>query len=203
MVTRKHAKITAVLTIVFAVMTLVSLVLFIAGIWTAWAMVGSAIAMNSLALCSHVFMDVALREEIYDDMQTNAGILRNEIEVLRMALVYQDSMTKLRKDYLTGEAANAFISLVHSDKSPLKDDIHLYSFRLGAIYDGNPVFVTVPVNISNPRKNITDLEPKQFLNFLAEEITPTAAKLVVALLKDRDGFKFGRQLTVDIIPAEK
>lgn len=198
MVTRKHVKIVNVITLAFAAMTIVSLALFIAGVWPVWEIFGFAFATNSCGLLSHVLMDEVLRRETYEHMRTNVIQLRNEIETLRMAMVFPDSLSKLRKTYLTDTATGMFLSLIKSDKSPMKDGTHVYTFRLGAFYDGNPVFVTLPVNIDNPPKNPA-LEPGQLLNLMTEVVNPAAAKLVTALLKNRDCFKFGGHLTVDII----
>lgn len=204
MATHKHAKITAILTLVFAVMTLVSLVLFIAGIWTAWAMVGSAIAMNSFAICSHVFMDEVLHEDTYIDMRTNVGLVRNEIEMLRTAVVFPDSLTKLRLSYIANKARAKLLMLLASPNSPLTEDIHTYTFRLGANYDGNPVFMSVPVNIKHPHKDISKMEGSM-MNFMDEEAKPALKKLAAALIKNReyDKFEFDDKLTVDILPAEQ
>lgn len=205
MVTRKHVKIVSILTIAFGVMTIVSLALFIAGIWPVWNIFANAFAMNSLGLLSHTLSSEILQRDT-DDRMTNIIIqCHNEIENLRMSFVLPGRLTKLRTDYLINKAKTEFLYLVRSDNSPLNEDTHLYTFRLGAIYDGNPVFVSVPASISNPRKKITDMETEQFLNFLKEEITPTAAKLVNALLKNReyDKFDFNDELTVDILPAEQ
>ena len=201
MVTRKHVKIVNILTIAFGVMTIVSLALFIAGIWPGWAMIGCALAMNSLGLLSHVLMDEILHREVVKYIGNVEDRSATRFETMREALVFPDSLTKFRKDYLTDTATGMFISLIHSDKSPMKEDTHVYTFRLGAFYDGNPVFVTLPVNIANPPKK-TDLEPKQLLHLMTEDVTPAAEKLVTALLNNRDCFKFGGHLTVDIIPAE-
>lgn len=205
MVTRKHVKIASILTIAFGVMTLVSLALFIAGIWPVWNIFANAFAMNSLGLLSHVLTNVILHRENDDRMGNLLVHCHSEIENLRMSFVLPGRLTKLRTDYLINKAKTEFLYLVRSDNSPLNEDTHLYTFRLGAIYDGNPVFVSVPASISNPRKKITDMETEQFLNFLNEEITPTAAKLINALLKNReyDKFDFTDELTVDILPAEQ
>lgn len=198
MVTRKHVKIVSILTLAFAVMTIVSLALFIAGIWTAWAMVGTAFAMNASGLLSHVLTTEVLHREVVKYIGNVEDRSATRFETMREALVFPDSLTKFRKDYLTDTATGMFISLIHSDKSPMKKDTHVYTFRLGAFYDGNPVFVTLPVNIANPPKNPA-LEPEQLLNLMTEEVSPAASKLVTALLKNRDCFKFGGHLTVDII----
>lgn len=205
MVTRKHVKIVNIITLAFAAMTVVSLALFIAGIWPVWNIFANAFAMNSLGLLSHVLTNVILHRENDDRMRNILIQCLNEIENLRMSFVLPGRLAKLRTDYLISKAKTEFLYLVRSDNSPLNEDTHLYTFRLGAIYDGNPVFVSVPASISNPRKKITDMETEQFLNFLNEEITPTAAKLINALLKNReyDKFDFNDELTVDILPAEQ
>lgn len=204
MVTRKHVKIANALTLAFAVMTTVSVALFIAGIWNAWAMVGTSIAMNSSLILSHIFADEILRRETDDRLRTNVGLLRNEIEMLRMAMVFPDSLTKLRKDYLANKARMKLLMLLASQNSPLTEDIHTYTFRLGANYDGNPVFMSVPVNIKHPHKDIIKMEGS-LMNFMDEEAMPALKKLVGALIKNReyDKFEFDDKLTVDIIPAEK
>lgn len=203
MVTRKHVKIVSVLTLTFAVMTTVSLALFIADIWSAWAIVGTAFAMNSSGLLSHVLMDEILHREVVEYIGNVEDRSATRFETLRKAIVFPDSLATLRKDYLTEKATGMFMSLLASDKSPMKPDSHVYTFRLGICYDGNPVFMSVPVNIANPRKNIAELDPKLLLSAYTEEVAPASAKLVAALLKDRDYFKFSGELTVDIIPAEK
>ena len=203
MVTRKHVKIVNILTIAFGVMTAVSLALFIAGIWPVWNIFANAFAMNSLGLLSHVFTTVVLHEEIYDRMRTNYGLLSNEIEMLRMAMVFPDSLTKLRKDCLASKARLKLLILLTSPNSPLSEDIHTYTFRLGANYDGNPVFMSVPVTIKHPHKDIGKMEGT-LMNFVEEEAKPALKKLVDALIKDReyDKFEFDDKLTVDIIPVE-
>lgn len=57
--------------------------------------------------------------------------------------------------------------------------------------------------MANPCKNIRELKPELLVNTYAEEIAPAASKLVTALLKDRDYYKFSGDLTVDIIPVEE
>lgn len=205
MVTSKHVKIVDVLMFVFAGMTIVSLALFIAGIWPAWNIFANAFAMNSLGLLSHSLSSVILQRDTDDRMRNIILRCHSEIETQRRSFVLPGGMTKLRNDYLINEAKSAFLSLVRSDNSPLNEDTHLYTFRLGAIYDGNPVFVSVPANISNPHKKITDMETEQFISFLVEELTPTATKLVIALLNNReyDKFEIDNMLTVDILPAEQ
>ena len=204
MVTRKHVKIVSVLTLVFGVMTIVALALHIAGIWPVWSIFGHAFAMNSLGLLSHVLTTELLHRETYDHMRTNVGLLSNEIAMLRMTMVYPDSLAKLRKDYWANKARVKLLMLLASPNSPLTEDIHTYTFRLGANYDGNPVFMSVPVNIKHPRKDILKMEGPM-MNFVEEEATPALKKLADALIKNReyDKFEFDDKLTVDILPAEK
>lgn len=203
MVTRKHVKIVSVLTLVFGVMTIVALALHIAGIWPVWPVFAHAFAMNSLGLLSHVLTTELLHRETHERIQNVVMQTRIIFEKLQKALVFPDHMAKLRKDYLSEEAAGMFMSLLESDKSPVKPDTHVYTFRIGSCYEGNPVFMSVPVNMANPCKNIRDLDPKLLLDAYAEEIAPAANKLVAALLKDRDYYKFSGDLTVDILPAEQ
>ena len=203
MVTRKHVKIVNILTLAFAAMTIVSLALFIAGVWPVWEIFGFAFATNSCGLLSHVLTTYVLHEDIYDRIRTNFGLLRNEIEMLRMAMVFPDSLNKLRRDYLANRARVKLLMLLASPNSPLSEDIHTYTFRLGANYDGNPVFMSVPVTIKHPHKDIGKVEGA-LMNFVEEEATPALKKLADALIKNReyDKFEFDDKLTVDIIPVE-
>ena len=204
MVTRKHVKIVSVLTIAFGVMTIVSLALFIAGIWPVWNIFANAFAMNSFGLLSHVLANSILHRETHDHMIANVGLLRSEIEMLRMAMVFPDSLTKLRNAYLANKARVKLLMLLASPNSPLTEDIHTYTFRLGANYDGNPVFMSVPVTVKHPHKDISKMEGSM-MNFMDEEAIPALKKLTAALIKNReyDKFEFDDKLTVDIIPTEK
>lgn len=204
MVTRKHVKIVDVITLAFAAMTIVSLALFIAGVWPVWEIFGFTFATNSCGLLSHVLTTNVIHEDINDRMRTNFGLLHNEIGMLRMAMVFPDRLTKLRMDYLSNKARVKLLMLLASPNSPLTEDIHTYTFRLGANYDGNPVFMSVPVTIKHPHKDINKMEG-HLMNLVDEEAMPALKKLVGALIKNReyDKFEFDDKLTVDIIPTEQ
>lgn len=200
MVTRKHVKIVNILTLAFAVMTIVSLALFIAGIWPVWNIFGYAFAMNSIALLSHVLTTNILHDEAVKYIGNVSELSEIRFETLREALTAPGKIIEGREYYVARHARVKLLMLLASPNSPLTEDIHTYTFRLGANYDGNPVFMSVPVTIKHPHKDISKMEGSM-MDFMNEEAMPALKKLAAALIKNReyDKFEFDDKLTVDII----